>query len=381
MEASRIIVGMSGGVDSSVAALLLARAGHDVAGVFMKNWEEPDPDGPCQAGIDANDALAACARIGIELDAVNFADRYLDRVFSIFLDEYRAGRTPNPDILCNSEIKFRAFLDHALEAGADGIATGHYARILRRDGRYRLLKGRDAGKDQSYFLHALSQEQLARARFPLGELHKTEVRRIALEAGLPNHARKDSTGICFIGERRFRAFLARYLPAQPGEVRSVDGRRVGRHDGLMYHTVGQRKGLGIGGRSDGSGEPWYVVAKDLADNVLVVGQGHDHPMLYASGLRAGRVHWITESPGRALRCHAKIRYRQDDQACIVEPIGDGHWTVRFDRPQRAIAPGQSVVFYLGDECLGGGVIEAALATGESECVAVAMTAAMQGRSR
>jgi tRNA-uridine 2-sulfurtransferase len=357
MEAHRIIVGMSGGVDSSVAALLLARAGHDVAGVFMKNWEEPDTDGPCQAAIDANDAYAACERIGIGLDAVNFAGRYLERVFAIFLAEYRAGRTPNPDILCNSEIKFRTFLDHALAAGADHIATGHYARVERRDGRFRLLKGRDPAKDQSYFLHALTQEQLSRALFPLGDLRKDEVRRIAREAGLPNHARKDSTGICFIGERRFREFLQRYLPAQPGPICTADGECVGRHEGLMYYTPGQRKGLGIGGRAGGSA-PWYVTGKDLEGNRLLVARGHDDPNLYAPGLIAGPIHWIAGPPAAwPLRCVAKIRYRQDDQACLVEPYDDTNLLVTFEQPQRAIAPGQSVVFYDGDECLGGGVIE------------------------
>ncbi len=353
---------MSGGVDSSVAALLLRRQGHEVSGVFMKNWVDPDPQGTCTAAIDADDAFAACERIGIALDAVNFADRYLERVFAVFLDEYRAGRTPNPDILCNSEIKFRAFLDHALASGAGHIATGHYARVGRHDGHYCLLKGRDPAKDQSYFLHMLDQDQLARALFPLGELHKTEVRLLAREAGLPNHARKDSTGICFIGERRFREFLGRYLPAQPGEVRTVDGRRVGRHDGLMFHTIGQRKGLGIGGRNDGSGEPWYVVAKDLRDNALIVGQGCDHPLLYSDVLIAGRLHWIAGvPPAWPLGCQAKIRYRQEDQACVVEPDGEGRVAVTFERPQRAIAPGQSVVFYRGEECLGGGVIETASA--------------------
>ncbi len=352
---------MSGGVDSSVAALLLARAGHEVSGLFMKNWEETEPDGPCQAEIDANDAFAACERIGIALDAVNFADEYLERVFAHFLDEYRAGRTPNPDILCNSEIKFRAFLDHALAAGADRIATGHYARVEHRDDRWRLLKGRDPDKDQSYFLHALNQAQLSRALFPLGELCKTEVRRIAREAGLPNHARKDSTGICFIGERRFREFLQRYLPAQPGPICTVDDELVGEHEGLMYYTPGQRKGLGIGGRAGHEEEPWYVVQKDLDDNRLIVAQGHDHPSLFAGSLLTLPAHWISGEPAAwPLRCQAKIRYRQADQACRVHREAGGRVLVTFDRPQRAIAPGQSVVFYDGDECLGGAVIDRAL---------------------
>ncbi len=362
MNARKIITGMSGGVDSSVAALLLARAGHEVSGMFMKNWEETDPDAPCQAEIDARDALAACERIGIDLDAVDFSEAYRQRVFARFLDEYRAGRTPNPDILCNSEIKFRAFLDHALSAGADRIATGHYARVEVRDDRWRLLKGRDPDKDQSYFLHALDQGQLSRALFPLGELCKTEVRRIAREAGLPNHARKDSTGICFIGERRFREFLQQFLPAQPGMIVTVEGEVVGRHEGLMYYTLGQRKGLGIGGRAGAGESPWYVLAKEFDGNRLIVAQGHDHPGLYAPGLQTGPVHWIAGAPPASwpLHCTAKVRYRQPDQACTVAAAADGGVRVSFARPQRAIAPGQSVVFYDGDECLGGAIIESAL---------------------
>jgi tRNA-specific 2-thiouridylase len=359
-----VIVGMSGGVDSSVAALLLERQGCAVSGVFMKNWDDFDPSGPCPAEADARDALAACERIGIELDAVSFAERYRERVFAHFLSEYRAGRTPNPDVLCNSEIKFRAFLDHALGQGAEWIATGHYAGVVLRDGRYRLLRGRDADKDQSYFLHGLSQEQLAKARFPLHGLTKPEVRRLAREAGLANHAKKDSTGICFIGERRFRAFLERYLPARPGEIRGVDGRLLGEHRGVAFHTLGQRKGLGIGGRAEGSGEPWYVVAKELASNTLVVAQG-EHPLLYSDALVTGPVHWIAEGPadGRPFACVAKTRHRQADQACALEPLGAGRFRVRFERPQRAVTPGQSVVFYRGEECLGGGVIERTVETG------------------
>lgn len=353
----RIVVGMSGGVDSSVAALLLQREGHAVSGLFMKNWEEAGPVAACPAERDVRDALAVCDRLGIELDAVNFAAAYRERVFGYFLREYHAGRTPNPDILCNSEIKFRVFLDHALAAGAERIATGHYARVEARDGAYCLLKGRDPGKDQSYFLHALTQEQLARAVFPLGNLLKSEVRRIAREAGFGNHAKKDSTGICFIGERNFREFLRGYLPAQAGEIRSIDGRRLGRHDGLMYYTLGQRKGLGIGGSAEGSGEAWYVVAKDMPDNVLVVAQGHDHPALFSRELSVEQLHWIAaRAPARLpYRCRAKIRYRQDDQPCIVD-CPDGRYRVTFDRPQRAVTPGQSVVLYDGEICLGGGVI-------------------------
>lgn len=355
---SRIVVGMSGGVDSSVAALLLRRQGAAVSGLFMKNWEERDSGGRCPAAIDAQDAMSVCERIGIDLDAVSFTQRYWDRVFRYFLDEYGAGRTPNPDVLCNKEIKFRAFLDHALGEGADAIATGHYARVSPAgDGRRRLLKGRDPGKDQSYFLYALDQAQLARAVFPLGELRKSEVRRIALEAGFGNHAKKDSTGICFIGERRFKEFLSRYLPARPGEIRSVDGILLGEHDGLMFHTLGQRKGLGIGGRG-GSGEPWYVVAKDLTTNILYVAQGHDHSMLFSRHLAAGKLNWISGAPPKAqARCYAKTRYRQPDQACWITAIDAGRCHVEFERPQRAVTPGQSVVFYQGEECLGGGVIE------------------------
>ena len=354
----RIVVGMSGGVDSSVAALLLQRAGYAVSGLFMKNWEETDPDGECPAERDVRDALAVCDRLGIELDAVNFAAVYRERVFAHFLHEYRAGRTPNPDILCNSEIKFRVFLDHALAAGAERIATGHYARVEQTGGVCRLLKGRDPGKDQSYFLHALTQGQLARALFPLGDMRKDDVRRIAREAGFANHAKKDSTGICFIGERDLREFLRRFLPSQAGEIWTVAGERIGRHEGLMFHTLGQRKGLGIGGRADGSGAAWYVVAKDVPHNVLVVAQGHDHPALFSQALYAERLHWIAGDAPAPLpyRCRAKTRYRQEDQPCVVDRV-DGRYRVTFDRPQRAVTPGQSVVLYDGDQCLGGGVIE------------------------
>ena len=397
---SRVIVGMSGGVDSSVTALLLQRQGYDVSGLFMKNWEENDPDGHCPAAEDAQDALEVCDRLGIALDAVNFSADYWDRVFRHFIDEYRCGRTPNPDILCNKEIKFKAFLDYALNQGADCIATGHYARIIHRNDQYRLFKARDGNKDQTYFLYTLGQTQLAKTIFPIGDIIKPEIRRLATEAGFGNHAKKDSTGICFIGERRFKSFLSRYLPAQPGEMRTPEGEYVGTHDGLMYYTLGQRQGLGIGGRAHASGAaradthhaPWYVVGKDLANNILQVAQGQHHPLLYSTSLVASNLHWIAgEPPALPLRCHAKTRYRQPDQACLVTALenGVGHGRslaschcgtrasmhsgctsvtegrmpgvtacqVNFEQPQWAVTPGQSVVFYAGEECLGGGTIE------------------------
>jgi tRNA-specific 2-thiouridylase len=350
---SRVVVGMSGGVDSAVAALLLKRAGHDVTGVFMKNWEEDDTRGHCTAAEDLAAARAVCEVLGVPLRTVNFSAEYWDRVFRYFLAEHRAGRTPNPDVLCNREIKFRAFLEHALALGAERIATGHYARVAERGGRARLFKARDANKDQTYFLHAVPGAALARTLFPLGELLKPQVREIARAAGLPNFDRHDSTGICFIGERNFREFLARFLPAQPGEIRTLAGALKGRHDGLMYYTLGQRQGLGIGG----AGEPWYVVGKDLVRNTLYVAQGGEHPALYRQSLTAGELHWIAEAPAAPLRLHARMRYRQPEQDCLLE-MREGCAHVRFDAPQRAVTPGQSVVFYLGDECLGGGVIEA-----------------------
>ncbi|HET7197230.1 MAG TPA: tRNA 2-thiouridine(34) synthase MnmA [Burkholderiales bacterium] len=348
----RVVVGMSGGVDSSVAALLLKRAGHEVVGLFMKNWEDDDDDEYCSTREDLIDAAAAADVIGIELEAVNFAVEYKDRVFAEFLREYSAGRTPNPDVLCNAEIKFKAFLDHALRLGAEKIATGHYARVAG-DGAMRLLKGRDAGKDQSYFLHRLTQEQLARALFPLGELNKAEVRRIAREAGLPNHAKKDSTGICFIGERPFREFLNRYLPRVPGPIVDENGRRLGEHIGLAFYTIGQRKGIGLGG----PGEPWYVAEKRAGANELVVVRGHDHPLLLRRSLLAGEVSWIAGTPPRAPSAHsAKTRYRQADAPCTLERVLDSQIEVDFPAPQWAVTPGQSVVLYDQDVCLGGGVI-------------------------
>ena len=358
VRGERVSVGLSGGVDSAVAALLLARQGYRVSAVFMKNWEEDDRDGQCAAARDLADAGAVCEGLGVPLDAVNFASEYWERVFEQFLADHRAGLTPNPDVLCNREIKFRAFLDHALERGADRIATGHYARIERLGGRYRLLKGRDPAKDQSYFLYALGQAALARTLFPVGHLTKAEVRRIAAQAGLPNHARKGSTGICFIGERPFRPFLTRFLPATPGEIRTPDGAVVGTHQGLALYTLGQRKGLGIGGRRGTDSGPWFVLAKDLERNVLVVAQGHDHPQLMSRALEARDLHWVGGySPGAALACHARVRYRQPEQACRLTPLDAGRCRVEFAEPQRALTPGQSVVFYDGLECLGGGVIE------------------------
>ena len=350
----RVVVGMSGGVDSAVAALLLKRAGHDVSGLFMKNWEEDDSASECSAAEDLAMARAVCDTIGMPLRTVNFATEYWDRVFSYFLAEYRAGRTPNPDVLCNKEIKFKAFLDHALTLGADKIATGHYARVAQLDGRYRLLKGNDDNKDQSYFLYLLGQTELARALFPIGELTKPEVRRIAQEAGLPNHDRRDSTGICFIGERDFRSFLAHYLPGQRGEIRTLDGQIKGQHEGAMYYTIGQRHGLGVGG----PGDAWYVVDKDVTSNVVYVEQGEEHPALYSQALIAGQTHWVDTEPTLPFRCSAKSRYRQPDQPCQITGHEQG-LRVCFDIAQRAIAPGQSVVFYDGQACIGGGVIERA----------------------
>lgn len=358
MKNEKIIIGLSGGVDSAVAALRLLDAGYAVEAVFMKNWVDTDLDDEvCPAVRDLEDAQAVCDRLGIPLSAVNFAPEYWDRVFEHFLAEYRAGRTPNPDVLCNTEIKFRAFLDHALGLGATAIATGHYARICVRNGRHTLLRAVDGGKDQSYFLHGLTQVQLARARFPIGGLAKTEVRRIAAAAGLPVHAKKDSTGICFIGERRFAEFLARFLPREPGDIVTPDGGIVGRHQGLAYYTIGQRQGLGIGGRRDAAETPWFVAGKDRACNRLIVVQGHDHPLLMSDRLTTGPAHWIAGvAPNLPLRCAAQVRYRQPPQVCEVGAHEGDTLSVRFEKPQRAVTPGQYVVFYDGEECLGGAVI-------------------------
>ena len=357
----KVIIGMSGGVDSSVAAWELLQQGYEVTGLFMKNWEEDDDNGQCSAIADLADAQQVCDQLGMILKTVNFSAEYWDDVFENFLQEYQSGRTPNPDILCNKYIKFRAFLDFALDLGAEFIATGHYVRVKNQSGVFQLLKGLDSDKDQSYFLYTLGQDQLAHCLFPLGGMDKSKVREIAEGAGFDNHLKKDSTGICFIGERRFRHFLKRFIPAQPGEIQAVDGAVVGQHEGLMYYTLGQRQGLGIGGVKGASEQPWYVLEKDLKRNVLVVGQGHNHPMMFHNALHATQLHWVNGSPLREpLPCQAKTRYRQPDQECLVEPMLDNVCRIVFKQPQRAITPGQSVVFYQNDECLGGGIIEKAL---------------------
>ncbi|MEO8537143.1 MAG: tRNA 2-thiouridine(34) synthase MnmA [Betaproteobacteria bacterium] len=357
----RVVVGMSGGVDSSVAAWLLKAQGHDVVGLFMKNWEDDDTDAYCTSRVDLVDAAAVADVIGIGIEAVNFAAEYRERVFSHFLRDYAVGRTPNPDVLCNSEIKFRAFLDHALALGADAIATGHYARVRRCEssGAMQLLRAADLAKDQSYFLHRLTQAQLAPVLFPLGDLQKRDVRAIARREGIPTYAKRDSTGICFIGERPFREFLARYLPRTPGCIETADGAVVGRHDGLAYYTIGQRQGLGIGGTRDGDDAPWFVAVKDLARNALIAVQGHDHPLLYRREVRAGDLHWIAgEPPDLPARFGAKTRYRMPDAPCTLSLCGDGLVDARFDAPQWAPTPGQYLVVYDGDICLGGGAIDA-----------------------
>lgn len=410
---TRVVVGMSGGVDSSVTAWLLKQQGYDVIGVFMKNWDDTDEHGHCTATEDFEDVRRVCDQIGIPYYSVNFEREYMDRVFSYFLDEYKRGRTPNPDVICNREIKFKELLDAALDLGADYLATGHYAQIrvdsqpARVTATYRLLRGNDPGKDQTYFLHMLGQEALSKAMFPIGHLPKSEVRKLAEKAGLATARKKDSTGICFIGERNFREFLSQYLPAQEGEIRTLDGNVVGRHQGLMYYTVGQRQGLGIGG--GGNGEPWFVVGKDLEHNILYAAQGHDHPNLYSESLFASGLHWISgdvprhlvtaegnhtegksadgttdsDTPGSPvgtgeagktsgssaaevlIRCTAKFRYRQPDQPVTVKLLENGRCHVIFDAPQRAITPGQSAVFYDGETCLGGAVIDQAVPVSEA----------------
>jgi len=353
----KIMVAMSGGVDSSVSALLLQAEGRDLAGMFMKNWEEDDRLGACAAATDAADAQAVADVLGIGLHRRNFAAEYWDYVFEEFLAEYRAGRTPNPDILCNREIKFKTFLEHATDLGAEYIATGHYVRTSCSDGVHRLLRGRDPNKDQSYFLYTLGQDQLARTLFPVGELLKPEVRAAAGQAGLPVHDKKDSTGICFIGERNFRDFLSEYIPPSPGEIRTTDEGVIGEHAGLMYYTLGQRQGLGIGGLRGHSDQPWYVLHKDQANNVLYAGQGHDHPWLFSVKLRAKQLSWVSgTAPANGARLTAKVRYRQADQNCLLRQVGENELLLEFERPQRAVTAGQSVVLYDGENCLGGGVI-------------------------
>ena len=356
-KSQKVIVGMSGGVDSSVAAYLLIQQGYQVEGLFMKNWDEDDDTEYCTAMADLADAQQVCDRLGIVLHTANFAADYWDNVFEHFLAEYRAGRTPNPDILCNREIKFKVFLDYAQILGADLIATGHYSRAASVEGQTRLLKGLDNNKDQSYFLHAVNQEAFARSLFPVGELDKPEVRKIAEEQGFITSNKKDSTGICFIGERRFKDFLEQYIPAQPGDMVTPEGEVIGQHQGLMFYTLGQRQGLGIGGvKNRTSDEPWYSLQKDLDNNILVVGQGGNHPLLFTDKLRAENLNWINDLPEAPFSCVAKTRYRQPDQECLVTPTENG-CEVSFVKPQRAVTPGQSVVFYQGDHCLGGGVIE------------------------
>lgn len=353
-----IIVGMSGGVDSSVAALLLKEQGHHIEGVFMKNWEEDDTDTFCPASQDMEDAQRVCDQLQIPLHRVNFAEEYWERVFTDFLDEYKAGRTPNPDILCNKEIKFKAFLNYARQRGADYIATGHYACCTFTNNQFHLMKGLDTGKDQSYFLYTLTQEQLSQSVFPIGELNKNTVRELAHKAGFQNHAKKDSTGICFIGEKKFKTFLNEYLPAKPGDIVTTEGIVIGKHDGLMFYTVGQRQGLKIGGLKNATEAAWYVVNKNTESNTLIVAQGQNHPALYTPSLMTREIHWIQgTSPKFPLKAFAKTRYRQADQACVIHQLDEKQYKIDFMEPQRAVTPGQSVVFYQGNECLGGGVIE------------------------
>lgn len=357
-KSKRIIVGMSGGVDSSVSALLLIEQGYQVEGLFMKNWEEDDTQEYCSAAVDLADAQAVADQLGIRLHTVNFSGEYWDNVFEYFLDEYRAGRTPNPDVLCNREIKFKAFLEYALQLGAEGIATGHYAAIKQQGHRLQMIRAKDENKDQTYFLYMLGQTQLRHSQFPLGELNKSEVRILAAKAGLPNHKKRDSTGICFIGERKFTEFLSQYLPANPGLMVTPEGHSLGEHQGLMYYTLGQRKGLGIGGRADSEANPWFVVDKDLPTNRLIVAQGHNHPLLLKQGLVANQLHWIADTdPAMPLNCLARIRHRQPLQKCHITALENDQVQVHFEQKQRAVTPGQSVVLYQDRVCLGGGIIE------------------------
>jgi len=358
---SKVVIGMSGGVDSSVAAWLLKQQGYDVVGLFMKNWEDDDDSEYCSTRQDWIDVVSVADLIGIDVEAVNFASEYKDRVFSDFLREYSAGRTPNPDVLCNAEIKFKAFLDHAMRLGADAIATGHYARVRKNAEKVELLKATDLTKDQSYFLHRLNQQQLSRVMFPLGSLNKTAVREMAEKIGLPNAKKKDSTGICFIGERPFREFLSKYLPSQPGPMKTPEGKTVGKHIGLAFYTLGQRKGIGLGGSQAGSGDPWFVAGKDLPNNTLIVVQGHQHPLLYSRTLQTQDTNWIRgELPDASVTYGAKTRYRQGDATCKLDlknnQLGLNDFSLDFNAQQWAITPGQSAVLYLNEVCLGGGII-------------------------
>ena len=364
MNKKKVVVGLSGGVDSSVTAMLLKQQGYEVTGLFMKNWEDDDDDEYCSSKQDLIDAVSVADKLGIDIEAVNFSKEYKDRVFANFLQEYQAGRTPNPDILCNAEIKFKAFLDHAMAMGADLIATGHYAQVQENPlklGCYQLLKAEDGSKDQSYFLYRLNQAQLSKTLFPLGTYLKREVREMARAAGLMNAEKKDSTGICFIGERPFQEFLQRYLPKKPGDIKTPEGKLVGQHEGLMYYTLGQRQGLKIGGSKESNGEPWFVATKDMERNELIVVQGHEHPLLLNDGLTASQLHWISEEDPKTNWVYAaKTRYRQPDAPCEIDALDKNEVTIKFGQKQWAITPGQSAAVYESNVCLGGGIIAAAI---------------------